>query len=421
MLDQARVLLEGGPGGHGIVSFRREKFIPQGGPDGGDGGHGGRVVLEAVDDVYTLEQYRSRKSYRADGGKNGGPNLRTGAAGRDLILSVPGGTVVLEAKTGELLADLTGPGDRYVAATGGKGGWGNKRFATSTNQAPTYAQKGGEGTRTEVILDLRLLADVGLLGLPNAGKSTLLAAISKARPKIADYPFTTLEPLLGVVQVGFERFTVADLPGLIEGASEGLGLGFEFLKHVRRCRILVHLIDCSSIDPITDYELILHEIGAFEEKLAGIPQVVAVSKVDLDPARGEESCRVLARHLPDTPVVALSAVTGEGVEDLLQDLQVRVGEERRRAAAAAVPVFRPPPRERWEVEPAGPDRWEVVGRRIAGFVAMMPLEMSGAQEEIERRLERWGVARELRRRGAKAGDTLVFGDVELVWGGEPAQ
>lgn len=382
------------------------------------------MILEAVNDVYTLEQYRSRKVHRAEGGGNGGPNLRTGAAGNDLILRVPAGTAVLDGESGEALADLTQPGARFVAAVGGKGGWGNKRFATSTNQAPTYAQKGGTGARVEVVLDLRLLADVGLLGLPNAGKSTLLAAISKAKPKIADYPFTTLEPLLGVVEVGFERFTVADLPGLIEGASEGLGLGFEFLKHIRRCRILVHVIDCGSPDPVTDYELILHEIGAFEEGLKEVPQVVVVSKVDTDPAAGAERREVLAQHLPGAEVVAVSAVSGEGLQELLDDLMERVRRERERAAAAAVetvPVLRPPPRERWEVEPAGPDRWEITGRRIVGFVEMMPLEMSGAQEEIERRLERWGVARELRRRGGKAGDKIVFGEVELTWGGEPAR
>lgn len=419
MLDRVEVILIGGDGGPGISSFHREKFVLHGGPDGGDGGRGGQVILKAVDDVYTLEQYRAKKLRRAEGGQSGGPSLRTGATGRDLLLPVPAGTIVLDTASQELIADLARTGDEVVIAQGGRGGWGNKRFATSTNQAPTYAQKGGLGEEIRATLDLRLLADVGLLGLPNAGKSTLLAAISNAKPKVAAYPFTTLEPMLGVVEVGFERFTVADLPGLIEGASEGFGLGFEFLKHVRRCRVLLHLVDCTSPDPATDFQLILNEIGAFEEQLSGVRQLVAISKADTDPEGAQEKAETLRDYLEGTPVFIISAESGEGIEALLQEAFKAVEEERRKAeeeAAAEIPILRPPPRERWNVEPAGPNRWEIFGSRIVAFVEMMSFEMSGAQEEVERRMDRWGVTRELRRLGAQPGDMVIFGETEIRWG-----
>ena len=280
MLDKVQVHVAGGDGGHGLVSYHREKFVPQGGPDGGDGGRGGRIFLRAIDEAYTLEQYRSKKKFKASDGGNGGPKLKTGAHGEDLVLDVPAGTVITEAESGDLIADLALAGAEVLVAHGGKGGWGNKRFATSTNKTPAYSQKGHAGEALDIELELRLLADVGLLGLPNAGKSTFLAAISNAKPKIANYPFTTLEPMLGVVDSGFDRFTVADLPGLIEGASEGYGLGFEFLKHVRRCRILLHLVDSSSPDPVTDYELIEGEVRAYAQK-----RPVRIAKHELLPER----------------------------------------------------------------------------------------------------------------------------------------
>ncbi|MBI2767301.1 MAG: GTPase ObgE [Chloroflexi bacterium] len=419
MLDAVEIEVRGGRGGHGVVSYHREKFVPNGGPDGGDGGRGGRVFMRALDDVYTLEQYRSKKKFSAGDGGNGGPNLRTGAHGEDLVLFVPAGTVIHDAENGDLLADLAKPGDEVLAAHGGRGGWGNKRFATSTNKTPSYSQKGHPGEDVVLRMELRLLADVGLLGLPNAGKSTLLAAVSNAKPKIANYPFTTLEPMLGVVNVAFDRFTMADLPGLVEGASEGYGLGFEFLKHIRRCRVLLHLIDSTSPDPVTDFELIEGEVRAYDPHLEEVARAVAVSKSDLDPGAAESSAAALAAHVKQ-PVRIISALEGKGTAALMTELMLLVQAERERAATMPneeIPVLRPESRERFSVAPAGENRWAVEGRRVVQFVEMMDTGMEGANDEIQRRLDRWGVGKALRHAGAQAGDTIVFGDTEIPFEG----
>jgi GTP-binding protein len=395
------------------VSFHREKFVPKGGPDGGDGGRGGRVFLRAVDDVYTLEQFRSKKKFAASDGGNGGIRLRTGAHGEDLTIDVPAGTVVFDMEDGLLVQDLKKPGDTALVAHGGRGGWGNKKFATSTNQAPNYAQKGQRGEELKLRLELRLLADVGLLGLPNAGKSTLLAAVSNAKPKIAEYPFTTLEPMLGVVNVGYQRFTMADLPGLIEGASEGYGLGFEFLKHVRRCRVLLHLVDCSSPDPVTDFELIEGEVRTYEARLEEVPRVIAVTKADLDAEAARTSAAALAAHT-GAELMVISANQGIGIDELEARLMELVAAEREREQTerpAEIPVLRPAGEERFVVRAVGERTFEVEGQRVVSFVEMMDTHMEGADEEIARRLERWGVAAELRRKGAKEGDQLRFGEV----------
>lgn len=417
MLDSVEIEVTGGTGGHGLVSFRREKFVPKGGPDGGDGGRGGRVFLRAVDDIYTLEQYRSKKKFKAQNGGNGGPNLRHGANGEDLYLDVPAGTVVIDAETDDLLADLKKPGETILVAFGGRGGWGNKRFATSTNKAPTYSQKGQEGETVRLRLELRLLADVGLLGLPNAGKSTLLAAVSNAKPKIASYPFTTLEPMLGVVQVGYDRFTLADLPGLVEGASEGYGLGFEFLKHVRRCRVLLHVVDSTSPDPVTDYELIEGEVHAYDPKLDDIPRVIAVTKADLDPEGAKKSAKTLAEHVRK-PVRVISSTERLGTDELMAELMEIVQAEREKAEAAPpeeLVVLRPRPTERFSVRRIDENTFEVEGQRVVTFVEMMDTGMEGALDEVRRRLERWGVAKALEREGIKRGDIVRFGTVELEW------
>ena len=419
MLDKVLIEVRGGDGGHGLTSFHREKFVQKGGPDGGDGSHGGRIILRAVDDVYTLEVYRARKKFEAGRGGNGGPNLRTGAAGTDLKLDVPVGTVVTDAETGDLVADLREVGDEVVAARGGRGGWGNKKFATSTNQAPAYSQQGAPGEFRELELELRLLADVGLLGLPNAGKSTSLAAVSNAKPKVAAYPFTTLEPMLGVVEVDYRRFTLADLPGLVEGASEGHGLGFEFLKHVRRCRVLLHLVDSTSPDPVTDYELIEGEARAYDPALASIPRIVAVSKADIDESQARASAQALAEHL-GRDVHVISAEAGIGTDQLVRELMEIVDAERKRAeaeGATEVPVLRPQPRDRFEVYADGEHRWSVESPRVVQFVEMTNTGMQGAKDEIIRRLDRWGVAKELRRLGAEIGDAVVFGRTEIEWEG----
>ena len=417
MFDSVRITVEGGSGGSGAATFHREKFVPLGGPDGGDGGRGGRIFLRAVDDVYTLEHYRSRRRFQGGKGGPGGPQLRAGPQGEDLTLDVPAGTIAFEDETGEPLADLSETGATALVAWGGRGGWGNKRFATSTNQAPRYSQRGHAGESVSLRLDLRLLADVGLLGLPNAGKSTLLAAVSHAKPKIAAYPFTTLEPMLGVVGVGYERFTLADLPGLIEGASEGYGLGFEFLKHVKRCRVLLHVVDCSSIDPVTDYELIESEVRAYDDALNDIPRVIAVTKSDLDDEIARDAAATLEAHI-GAPVATISAQEALGTDALVAQLMALVRDERERAASRppeVLPIVRPQPEERFTVARRGPGLFAVEGQRVVTFMEMMDLEMEGARDEVERRLTRWGVARALRRVGIAEGDTVRFGEVDIDW------
>lgn len=417
MLDAVVIQVSGGDGGNGRVSYHREKFVPNGGPDGGDGGRGGRVYLRAVDDVYTLEQYRSKRKFKAGDGGDGGTNLRTGAHGTDLDLDVPAGTVVIDEESEDVVADLAQPGERALVAYGGRGGWGNKRFATATNKTPAFSQKGHIGEVVNLRLELRLLADVGLIGLPNAGKSTFLAAVSNAKPKIAAYPFTTLEPMLGVVNSGWDRFTMADLPGLVEGASEGYGLGFEFLKHIRRCRVLLHLIDSTSPDPVTDFELIEGELRAYDPKLDEVARVVAVTKADIGEEAARESARLLAGHL-GREVRVISAELEQGTEELTAELMALVNEERERAAATPheeMPVLRPESQERFSVYRDDGGRFVVEGRRIVTFVEMMDTEMEGARDEIGRRLERWGVGKALRRLGIEEGDPVVFGEVELRW------
>ena len=419
MLDAIAIEVTGGNGGHGVVSYHREKFVPEGGPDGGDGGRGGRVFLRAIDDMYTLEQYRSKRKFRAGNGGNGGPNLRTGAHGQDIYLDVPAGTVIHDAETSDLIADLAELGQEVLVAHGGRGGWGNKRFATSTNQTPGFSQKGQEGEALSIRLELRLLADVGLIGLPNAGKSTLLSAVSNAKPKIANYPFTTLEPMLGVVNVAYERFTLADLPGLVEGASEGYGLGFEFLKHIRRCRVLLHLVDSSSPDPVTDFELIEGELRAYDPKLERVARVVAVSKADIDEEFARASADTLEAHL-GRPVRVISAELEIGTEALTAELMALVNEEKAKAAEEPddeIPVLRPASEERFSVYKDEAGRFVIEGYRAVSFVGMMDTEMTGAYDEILRRLERWGIAKVLRREGIVNGDTMVFGEVELPWDG----
>ncbi len=419
MLDAIGIHVSGGNGGHGVVSYHREKFVPEGGPDGGDGGRGGRIFLRAIDDIYTLEQYRSKKKFVAGNGGNGGPNLRTGAHGQDLYLHVPAGTVIHDSETGDLIADLAKLDDEVLVAHGGRGGWGNKRFATSTNQTPGFSQKGQQGEEVDIRLELRLLADVGLIGLPNAGKSTLLSAVSNAKPKIANYPFTTLEPMLGVVNVGYGRFTLADLPGLVEGASEGYGLGFEFLKHIRRCRVLLHLIDSSSPDPVTDFELIEGELRAYDPKLEQVVRVVAVSKADLDETRARASADALEAHI-GRPVRVISADYEIATEALVAELITLVNEEKTKVIDhmdEEIPVLRPASEERFSVYKDDDGRFVIEGYRAVSFVQMMDTDMVGAYDEILRRLERWGIAKVLRREGIKAGDKLVFGDVILPWDG----
>ncbi|MBU2550350.1 MAG: GTPase ObgE [Proteobacteria bacterium] len=317
-VDQATITVRSGDGGPGCVSFRREKYVPKGGPDGGDGGRGGHVLLAASSQKDTLYRFHLNQHFKAKKGQSGRGKNQHGGNGADLVIQLPLGTIVSDAETGAPLVDLSRPGMEFIVAEGGRGGQGNARFATSTNRAPRFAQPGEPGLEIRLRLELKLLADVGLIGLPNAGKSTLISRISGARPKIADYPFTTLIPNLGVVSDGGERsLVVADIPGLIEGASQGAGLGHRFLKHVQRCRLLVHLIDAGLIeadDPLRDYNRINTELAAFDPELAARRQIVVINKMDM-PGADEAMARVQAA-LPDREVLGVSALVGTGLSEL---------------------------------------------------------------------------------------------------------
>lgn len=321
-IDEATITVEAGHGGSGCVSFRREKFIPHGGPDGGDGGKGGDVILRSTLRKRTLFQFQFKRQFKAKNGSGGAGQQKSGKKGEDLILEVPAGTLITDATTGEVLKDFTLPEEEFVIARGGRGGQGNTRFKSSTHKTPRFAQPGEPGEAFTLKLELKLLADVGIIGLPNAGKSTLIQAMTSARPKIGNYPFTTLIPNLGVVQTGWsDPFVVADIPGLIEGAHEGAGLGTQFLKHIERTRILVHLMDASALDPLhplRNYEIINRELFLHNPRLADKPQIVVLNKLDLDPAG--EYAETFESLLPQVEVLKISAKHGQGIDKLLSNI-----------------------------------------------------------------------------------------------------
>ncbi|MDJ0686169.1 MAG: GTPase ObgE [Alphaproteobacteria bacterium] len=328
-LDQAKVFIRSGGGGAGSVSFRREKYIEFGGPNGGDGGRGGDVVAEAVDGLNTLIDYRYQQHFKAKRGVHGMGRDRTGPDGEDVVLKLPVGSQIFEEDNETLIADLTEVGQRVILARGGQGGFGNAHFKTSTNQAPRFAQPGEEGEEKWVWLRLKLIADAGLVGLPNAGKSTFLAAVSRARPKIADYPFTTLHPQLGVVGVDESEFVLADIPGLIEGAHDGHGLGDRFLGHIERCGVLLHLIDGADMTVAESYRTIRAELEAYGHGLAEKPEIVAINKTDALLPEFVEELTAELRGVTDAPVMAVSGASGEGVVDVLRALRDRIALTRR--------------------------------------------------------------------------------------------
>jgi len=317
-IDEAIITVQSGDGGRGCVSFRREKFIPRGGPDGGDGGKGGDIVLKTSPGKRTLYQFRFQKHFKAKNGSHGQGKQKTGKNGQDLVIELPPGTLVTDADTGQVIKDLIECGETIVLARGGRGGQGNTRFKTSTNRAPRFAQPGEPGETKTLRLELKLLADVGIIGLPNAGKSTLITAVSSAHPKIGSYPFTTLYPSLGVVQTGWaEPFIVADIPGLIEGAHKGTGLGIRFLRHIERTRILVHLIDVSAMDmdnPLKAYTTVNKELAMYNQELTEKPQIVVLNKMDLPDVR--EAAKKFQDAIKEKQVVFISALTGQGIENL---------------------------------------------------------------------------------------------------------
>jgi GTP-binding protein len=416
--DQAKIFVKSGDGGDGCVAFRREKYIPHGGPAGGDGGKGGDVILEIDPHLNTLYYFSRQRHFKAGRGEHGRGKNQTGANGADLFVRVPPGTVVRDADTGALLADLVERGERFVVARGGRGGRGNSRFATSTNQAPRMAERGEPGQERWIELELKLLADVGLVGMPNAGKSTLLAAVSAARPKIADYPFTTLQPNLGVVLLDdFTSMVWADIPGLIEGASQGAGLGHEFLRHVERTRLLIHLLDGAGQDPLETFDAINAELAAFDERLAAKPQIVAFNKIDLPDA---QSLWPLVRDeltRRGHEVVALSGLTQQGVRELTQRVSRRLAElPADLPEPVEIPILRPDPDDDDFTVERTPDGWLVRGPRIERITRRTRWDLDEAVDRFQKTLERTGITRALETAGVQVGDTVFIGDIELEWG-----
>jgi GTP-binding protein len=402
-VDEAKIKVLAGAGGSGAAAFHREPFKPKGGPDGGDGGDGGSVILRADTSIGTLLDLRDHPHIKADRGRHGEGKRRHGARGQDRIVLVPPGTVVYDEED-VLIADLATAGHEVVAARGGKGGRGNVHFATPTRRAPAFSEKGEPGEERQLRLELRLLADVGLVGFPNAGKSTLISRISAARPKIADYPFTTLSPNLGVVRHGESSFVVADIPGLVPGAHEGKGLGHRFLRHVRRAALLLFLIDLAAQDrdPVHDFEVLRAELEAFDPELAERPYLVVATKVDALRERFEEVKAVVPEARP------LSAVTGEGIPELLRDLATQVDEARAIAPAAAGYVRHVVRKDPLKVTPEE-DAWRVHGRRAERVVELTEMSNEEAVERLQRRLLSMGVEDMLWAAGARRGDEVRIG------------
>jgi GTP-binding protein len=416
--DRARIFVQGGPGGNGCLSFRREAHVPRGGPDGGDGGYGGSVVLVCDDSLRDLQSFKRRAHYKSDRGRHGEGAQRHGRDGVDLEVKVPPGTTV--TRWDGTVHDLVVPGQRAVVAKGGSGGRGNKRFATSTRQAPRFAERGLEGEEGWVDLQLRLLADVGLVGLPNAGKSSLLGVMTRAAPKVGDYPFTTLEPVLGTLDADDRQLVLADIPGLIEGASQGAGLGHDFLAHVERCRLLVHVLDLAPLDgsePDENLATVEAEIEAYEPRLAALPRVLALSKADLVAPGEAEAAAAAWRERVGFPVVVTSSATRQGLDELATLLlrTVPVSAPAEEAAAledlAEHQVFRPAEGRGWQVAPTGPGAWRVSGTPVERLVARHDLENEEALGEVERRLRRMGVVRALEAAGFEPGDDVEIGGV----------
>ena len=424
-LDSVKVWLRAGDGGAGAATFRREAHVPRGGPDGGDGGRGGSIHLRVDPGQTTLRDYQFKHHFRAPAGGRGERARRHGKAGEDLVLDVPPGTAVWDDASGALLADLVATGQATMVARGGRGGLGNTHFATSTHQAPKHAQKGEPGEERWVRLELRLIADVGLVGLPNAGKSTLLAAVTAARPKIADYPFTTLEPNLGVMDLDPDdrRPTIADVPGLIEGASSGAGLGHAFLRHVERTRVLVQVVDGSDRDPEWDYDVIREELRAHDPALLEKPLLVVFNKVDLPSAAEAWPAFRQARAREGIPVLGTSAATGEGLpgfRSALAELLPAAEELGLPAEPAGVVVHRiDAAPDRVFVSRDGDGVFRVAGKRIERLAAQTDFEVEESAERFQRDLERSGADAELRKAGVQPGDTVRVGGVELEWEAEP--
>jgi GTP-binding protein len=415
-LDEAVVEFSSGRGGSGAVSFHTEKHVPRGGPNGADGGRGGDIILLAERGKRTLYDFKLLDHFEASDGVHGLGNKR-GSNGRNIEIKVPVGTVVTDAITNEIIVDMSTNGMKYVLCQGGKGGFGNQHYVSSVRQAPNFAQKGEPGEKLKVKLELKLIADVGLVGLPNAGKSTLIARVSSARPKIADYPFTTIVPNLGVVRFRDTSFVVADMPGLIEGASEGVGLGHQFLRHVERNRLLIHVVDCYPVDesdPLTNFHLIENELKLYSEEIWNRPRIIALNKIDVIPSGEFNALREKFEAL-EIPLYPISAVTGQGIEPLLHEVAEMLEQA---LSEPEVPVIMPPLRAKddltFDVVQVD-DGFEVTGKRVERMVSMTDLENSDGIRYLHRRLHRIGVIDRLRDLGAQEGDNVYIGETVFAY------
>jgi len=418
-IDQVEIHIRSGKGGDGMVHFRREKYEPRGGPDGGDGGKGGDVIFEVRVTLNTLSAFRQNQKFAADDGKNGAKQKSSGRGGEDLIILVPPGTAIFDADTRELLGDLTQPGQRLTVCKGGRGGRGNQHFATSRNQAPRTAEKGEPWQERSLKLELKLIADIGLVGVPNAGKSTLLSVLTNAKPKIASYPFTTLEPNLGVARIDDETAVViADIPGLIEGAADGAGLGHDFLRHIQRTRVLIHLIDGLAEDPLADFSQINSELALFDPNLSKKPQVVAVNKIDQPEV--QERLVDLKKKFKKQKVelMAISALARTDVRELLLKATHKLAETPAlEEVEPPMPVYRSHEDARlFEVKREGTNEWRISGAAIERSAKMTYWQHSGSLRRFQKLMEHLGVDEALRKAGIQEGDSVRIGEeFELEW------
>jgi len=421
-IDQIEIFVRSGKGGDGMVHFRREKFVPRGGPDGGDGGKGGDVVFEVKPTLNTLSTFRPKQKFKAEDGVGGGSSQLTGRGGKDLVIHVPPGTVLFElpADGGApiLLGDLTQPGERLIVCKGGRGGRGNQHFATSRNQAPRTAERGEPWEEKHLKLELKLIADIGLIGVPNAGKSTLLSVLTNAKPKIAAYPFTTLEPNLGVAPIDDDTSVVlADIPGLIEGAAEGAGLGHDFLRHIQRTRVLVHLLDGLSSDPLADYSQINAELSLFDPNLAKKPQIVALNKIDQPEVQERLKELKAAFKKKKVELRTISALARTDTRDLLLAAVQKLAETPPlEEFEAPVPVYRPEADpNQFTISREDDASWRISGAGIERAASMTYWEHDGSVRRFQRLMEKLGVDEALRKAGIEEGDTVHVGDYELEW------
>jgi GTPase len=420
-IDEAVIQVRSGTGGDGVVHFRREKYVPRGGPDGGNGGKGGDVILEVKPTLNTLASFRHQARYHAQDGVNGAKQDMTGHSGEDLVIFVPPGTIVYDAVSGQVLGDLVEPEQRLVIAKGGRGGRGNARYANSVNQVPRIAERGEPGQELSLRLELKLIADIGIIGVPNAGKSTLLASVTRAKPKIAPYPFTTLEPNLGVASLDQDNSLVlADIPGLIEGAHLGAGLGVDFLRHIQRTRVLIHLLDGMAEDPLIDFAQINSEMALFDPRLSQKPQIVAMNKIDMPevqqrwPKIEAELKRRLKRGQDAAPM-AVSALTGENIRLLLYKAAQLLQEIPPEDKTMEMPVYRVESDPRQYAITRVSDGWRVSGEAIERAAKMTYWENTQSIRRFQRILQTLGIEESLRQAGVEEGDTVYIGEFQLEW------